>query len=762
MRWSQLGLVVGMLACSGTLKQKPMTESEAVRTEEEPATAVLTALAKAAEGRPVPGIEFRIRQALEDRPKEYRGTTDAQGQAVLTVPAGWYVFTADVPGYQSFVDPDVRIAREHPATVTMTLRPAATVSGRVVDGAGQPLGAVSLSWFPADTTAPRLDLVSNPDGGYRFEGMGPGPGVLLAQLQGYSDERRVFDARPEHLTLVMREQGALRVTAFAPDGRPVSSPEVRLDAPDPVTREGAWIDEHVKDAWVCRGLEARRYRVRFRHPLAGNAKWIVSSEVEVVAEQTRELALRFDGLVERAPLQGRVVGADGQPAADVWLQAFSGDPKKDAFASEDSTRTDAEGRFTFEHLTRGPVRVVVEKGDATLEFGPQAGDVSVELRSQPIVEGRVLGPDGKPLTRFIVNAMFYEGPEGRYQHSLYGPGPTGLVFAANGLSSTRRRVVPMGERTVLPDVILEEAAVRTVRGRLVREDGQPALSKGSVNLLPSPERESTFAGPRLFAKTEADGRFVLKDVPREPFILEADSEEDGTASQPLVPAEEEVTVRLVPAAILEGTVVDDAGRPLQGFGLTARCDDNPKRFFITDAEGRFRSHLPSGRECFLSVDDTYGPSGWPSPPQRVFWPYRFTVRPGETIHVDLRPRSGPASVEVLFPTSGKYDEVFLVPGDIPMPSTEAAMTALMGVALAPDCTPADQRPERHMETWYYYVARIWEEPRYSQLPLGRYTLFVVAGPSELVVLRYPVNLTEPGVHRFEMKRPVEGGVHFVR
>ncbi|WP_158624408.1 collagen binding domain-containing protein [Corallococcus sp. CA041A] len=757
MRWSQVGLVVGMLACAGTSNQKPVSVSEVARTEAAPASALLTVLAKDAKGHPLPGIAFRIREAMADHPEVIWGTTDAQGKTGLTVPPGWYVFTAEASGYQTFVDPDVRLGREHPATVTMTLRSSRSVPGRVVDGAGQPLRAVSLSWIPADTTAPRLDLVGNPDGTFLFEGMGPGPGVLLARRKGYSDERWAYDARPSELKLILREQGTLRVTAFDPKGRPVGSPRVEVKALDPVAKEGAWIDEHVKDARMYRGLEAGRYRVTFTHPLGGNAEWITSSEVEVVAGQTRELTLRFEGVVERAPLRGRVIDAGGRPVADVWLSASSGDPKKDAFASEDSTRTDAQGRFTLEHLPRGRVRVEVSGGVAKVEFGPEAKDVLLERRPSPFVEGRVLGPDGKALTRFKVNSETYEDPEGRYRYTLEGPGPAGLVFEAEGLASTRMRVDPREERTALPDVSLE--AGRTVRVRLVRENGQPAVSKGRMDLHPLPGRESTFAWFQTFRIVDADGRDVLENVPREPFILDAETEEDGTASQPLGADVEEVTMRLSPEATLAGTMVDEVGRPLQGLSLMTGCEVYPDRVPVTDAEGRFSLSVVPERECVLSVYQYKDPGGWPMPPLRVFWPLRFNSgRPGETVRVELRPRTGPAAVQVLFPDAGEWDRVILVPGDVPMPSTAEAMNALIASAAEPDSAPAEQRPERQVENWFY---RAWGEPRFSQLPLGRYTVFVLGSRNGVFVLRYPVNLTEPGVHRFETKRAVVGGVHFV-
>ncbi|MFP2898969.1 carboxypeptidase-like regulatory domain-containing protein [Corallococcus sp. 4LFB] len=300
---------------------------------------------------------------------------------------------------------------------------------------------------------------------------------------------------------------------------------------------------------------------------------------------------------------------------------------------------------------------------------------------------------------------------------------------------------------------------RDVRVRLVRKDGQPALSKGWVRFQPPPGRESTFVWDYPFIKVEADGRYLLENVPREPFILEAETEADGTASLPLSADVTDVTVPLVPPAHLEGTVTDESGRPLPGTRLMIGCEVYPDELPVTDAEGRFRRDVVSGRECVLSVYDTGGPSGWPSPPLRVFWPRHFTSGgPGETVRVDLRPRTGPASVQVLFPGRGEWHRVLLVPGDVPMPSTIDAMRALMKSAVEPDPGPAEPRPERKDANW---SDRSWHEPRFSHLPLGRYTVFVLESSAEIFALRYPVNLTEPGVHRFETPLPERGGVHFV-
>ncbi|WP_186002224.1 hypothetical protein, partial [Corallococcus sp. Z5C101001] len=567
-----------------------------------------------------------------------------------------------------------------------------------------------------------------------------------------------FDAPPADLTLVLREQGTLRVRALLPNGSPTREPKVEVKALDPVSKQGAWIDASDKDARMYRGVEAGRYRVTFVHPVGEFSKWTTNSEVTMEAGRTRDLDIGFKGLLERAPLRGRLVGGDGRPLSDIGIHAFSGDATQDAFASEAWGRTDADGRFTLEHLLEGPLRVEINAGNAKVEFDAGAKDALPRFHSRPTVEGRVVGPDGKPLHRFTVASESFENPEGRYELSLEGVWPQQLPFKAEGFATTHITVTPSAERTVLPDVVLDVG--RTVRGRGVREDGKTAAALSPVALIALWDMEAFLAGSTMPTTADEDGRFVLEHVPREPMILRASSDFSGTVSRPLGVEEDGVSLRLVPDTTVVGTVADEMGRPLEGVRLRSLCEGRFNASAESDAEGRFSLRSPGGGECVVKATPDELRSIWPMAPRRSFWPLRFKGRPGETVPVHLRPRTGPASVHVSFPDAGEWHQVVLFQGDVPVPSTAQAMNRLILDAIDPEAESAERRPERRRGDDGLIIFSGMRDNHFSYLPLGRYTVFVFENRIGFVVRRYPLNLTSPGVHAFEVSRLFEeGAVH---
>ncbi|MCY1047335.1 carboxypeptidase regulatory-like domain-containing protein [Corallococcus sp. bb12-1] len=184
MRWSWVGLVVGVLAsasCVGTASRVPVTpESSGARASKDaPLKVPLKIVARDVEGQPLSDVIFFARPARENSSLARHnsvvvGITDPGGTGQFRLPPGWYIVRARAPGYQSFVDTDVRLGRDHPATVTMTLQPGGTVSGFVVDDFGAPVVDAQLSWVPEDETAPRLTEVSDKDARFQFEGVGQG------------------------------------------------------------------------------------------------------------------------------------------------------------------------------------------------------------------------------------------------------------------------------------------------------------------------------------------------------------------------------------------------------------------------------------------------------------------------------------------------------------------------------------------------------------------------------------------------------------
>ncbi|RYZ39953.1 MAG: hypothetical protein EOO71_17960 [Myxococcaceae bacterium] len=764
MRWTWVGLVVGVLACAGTSSQVPVAPTEAstaLSPEAAPGGAMLTVLVRDAGGRPLSGIRFKVRQGRADHAQALWERTDGSGRGQLRLASGWYVVSAVVPGYQSFVDTDVRIARDHPATVAMTLQPGGSVSGRVVDASGAPLRSVWVAWVPGDETAPRVSVMSDPEGRFSLDGVGHGRGVLVSEHPGFSRWRQAFESLPRDLKLTLTATGKLRVRAVAPDGRPVnlySADLHRIDAGE----KGDWSRVVADGVVAYEGLQPGRYRVSTEYSPRPDTTWTVASDVMILPGQTQDAVLRFEGFQERAPLRGRVVGTDGRPVTDTPLFATSGDVKTGDRKSWTRVVPDAQGRFVLEHLLKGAQRMTLLGSEEVVQVAEDARDVSLVFRAfrptEGFVEGRVLAPDGKPIPSFKVEATAFEDPRGRYSLRVPTMLPQVLTVSAEGFAPVRVGVGALtSPRTALPDVTLD--AGRTVRGQLLGLDGQPLPAGHDVTLVLTRERDAHFSQDTRSARTDANGRFVMEHVPREAGILQFAAEDAGTAVQSLDADQQEVTLRLVPDATLQGTLADARGRPLEGFKLMARCQGRFGSMPTTDAEGRFRVRAPGGQPCVVKGFRSGGPSAWPKPPQRVFLPRPFIGAPGETLRMEMRARTGPASLRVKLPTASEWFEVALVQGDVALPPTLPAMETLVLNAMEPDPETSERRPEWNETPFLSLGSDVFE---FSSLPLGHYTLFVMENRVGIAVHRIPVDLSKPGVLDIASKLPEDGGAFFPR
>ena len=118
-----------------------------------------------------------------------------------------------------------------------------------------------------------------------------------------------------------------------------------------------------------------------------------SGNVEVTPGDDRELSIN----VQTGTLAGVVLDADGQHAAEVWVEA-KGVLTTEGRSEDDSTRTryvvqtDSEGRFEIEGIPPGTWRVGSRSADArtmtggdtdiVVEPGQRRGDVRIQMRRQ--------------------------------------------------------------------------------------------------------------------------------------------------------------------------------------------------------------------------------------------------------------------------------------------------------------------------------------------------------------------------------------------
>jgi len=276
-----------------------------------------------------------------------------------------------------------------------------------------------------------------------------------------------------------------------------------------------------------------------------------------------------------------------------------------------------------------------------------------DLRAQPVsLAGTVVRPDGTPASfaRLMLvaeppfgkgEAIWQEGrcdERGRFQLRLPYPSELPAVVIAHqagvGIGWQRVRLTTSTECVVplLPSVSLT--------GRLRGGGGATLFIRQlrPVGLFNAPRltlRLERFSPDFLQTLTEADGRFAFADLP-DGFMAVVE-----TRSLPCrfeVPITDGTDITLPPTGILSGTVLRPDGNPLahanlHGFPEIAEAHFSgtlsPIPFVTrTDAEGRFRIAVPTGRWTVWLAGS--GDAEWVSVPQSV------AVQAGEVVKVTIK------------------------------------------------------------------------------------------------------------------------------
>ena len=183
------------------------------------------------DGRPVPHTALRIDGGNEAFGRWQKTiTTDADGRAAVRLPTGEYrayplakeFAFAWSPTFQ--LDPHVE--------VTLPLRPACALAGRVVDDRGKPLPDSRLDvWADAG----ELHLVTDGAGRFRVERLTEGNHPVTAHAAGFASRTVDGPARPGragHVEIVLRRGATLKVVTEC-NGGPCRGARASVEAPDP-------------------------------------------------------------------------------------------------------------------------------------------------------------------------------------------------------------------------------------------------------------------------------------------------------------------------------------------------------------------------------------------------------------------------------------------------------------------------------------------------------------------------------------------------
>ncbi len=383
--------------------------------------------------------------------------------------------------------------------------------------------------------------------------------------------------------------------------------------------------------------------------------------------------MRVSDKPQGGPVSGRVVTPAGQPvsgAAVSWISST-----EDGTAKLASAKTDAAGRFQFEHTERfrhkdDRPQLLVESAGWGLTFESIGdGREPVEISLVPPTELRAtfVDAEGKPVPDLEVYPFFILG-----DHNAY------FRFPANAINKFSRRTdmrgvasfpaMPQGGQvridtqdqrfarlemenyplgrgpvTELPAITLVPAA--TVRGRItIGPSGKPVarLRVGAQSM----DGERPPAGGD--AVSDSKGFYQLTQIRPGAYNIALDLN-NAMGRSWTARAHEAVYVRpgddlegidfqLIRGAILQGRVVAaDNGAPIPGVWISVYGPAHPQsgawvQGVGTGPDGAYLHRVPGGKQ-HLYLAMSAPPSGFRMPAQTA---YDLTVRDGETVTIDFK------------------------------------------------------------------------------------------------------------------------------
>ena len=314
-------------------------------------------------------------------------------------------------------------------------------------------------------------------------------------------------------------------------------------------------------------------------------------------------------------LAGQVVDADDKPVTDanVNLQG-EGQPNGQA-------KTDKEGRFRFEHVCDGPVRLYANARGAYANISAEGGDTNVVLKlgeSSPSyggakthkLSGIVTDPAGKPMSGAWLKVFPTSG--GSRELKAGTNGAFNLTWglqewqlqqgnsAVLVIRDTVRNLAAaedLSEEVTNLNVQLKPGVV--IAGRVEGPDGKP-IADASISLMLMAARTYSTVDEKAIT-TGADGKFEIKALAAGPqYIISAQAKDRSHVQQQIEANTETNRIELEPFVlkvadrVISGQVTDLNDKPLSGVNISISGDDQPQSSATTDSKGRFSFKVCEG------------------------------------------------------------------------------------------------------------------------------------------------------------------------
>jgi hypothetical protein len=340
------------------------------------------------------------------------------------------------------------------------------------------------------------------------------------------------------------------------------------------------------------------------------------SDVAASADAGRLELDPFDLKPANLKLAGQVLDNDDKPVAGANVN-MSGDGQPNGNA-----RTDREGKFHFEHVCEGPVRIQANNQGSFGNVSAEGGDTNVIVRlgqnygtaqSGTVthkLKGMVTDADGKP----AAGAQLAVFPSNGDPHWIRSDsnGAFNLTWSLqpwqmqNGggmlvARDTARNLAAsdvLEEDTTNLDVKLKPALTLT---GLVEKTNDAPLAGAEVGLWIKSGNTYESLNPQSLA-ADAQGRYEIKCLPPEAqYMVFATAKGYGRKQQQVQADPDTNRVELAPLVlkladhVLAGQVVNENDKPVAGAYVNLNGEDQPQGNVTTDSKGRFHFQVCEGR-----------------------------------------------------------------------------------------------------------------------------------------------------------------------
>ncbi len=514
-----------------------------------------------------------------------QGWTDADGYyRVAGLAEGAYQVRRDrfVKGYpfpEEKWEPELSVIFGQEVTgYDILMSKGLSISGKIVDGQGVPLGGVQLRTF---VTQERHQYEhSEPDGSFTLTGYRPGDEVVIhAEHGGYATLAHgpidMAEDNVENVVITMEPAAAVEGIVVDGQGRPI--PYVRL-FPLPQFETMAlpsMTTTGYDGSFVCDKLPSGRYEIHVE--AKDKSEPMPTGLVIELAGGQRISGLRVvyskeDGHAEGGwSISGRVTDINGHPLPAASIAARGG-----GSGLAIRVETDEDGYYVLSGLDYVTYRVTAtsdgERASAEVSAGSEGVDFVIDttgLRDGEI-DGRVLRADTHgPVADFEVKCISWDdekdgafvrvhNDEGRFRLRQVGAGERAVFVKAPGFVAWQWMITVKPLEEGPTEILVELEPAATISGTVVDVRGAPVT--GASVFLAAVPTSGKRASPA--ARSNAEGAFRLEQVNPRGQLISITHEDHAPYTGFVAPPrrESQICFTLAKGGTVEG-VVRYAGRP---------------------------------------------------------------------------------------------------------------------------------------------------------------------------------------------------------